>query len=742
MSTTGSSAATPTAAAKVPAAPLALERVQLTIGDDGMAVLRLGRADEGMVTLTVERIAELDAACDRLLSHEALGDGSLRAVIVTGPDPTAAPGADARRPGAAMFCAGADVNLIREVTDPQDGEAAAVRGRSVFEKLRRLRAPVIAAIEGPCLGGGLELALFCDLRVVADAPGTQLGLPEVKLGIVPGFGGTQNLTRLIGLPKALDLILNGKLLRPKQALRSGVIDRLVPRSKLLTAAREEALKLAGDGRKAPPRRLRGQAFWLSRTPLRALAVRAARKALAKGQARFYPAPGEALRCCLAALTMPVAQGFAVEAKALGAMIATDVSKALVHLFFLTERQKRLGKQDGARDVQRAFVLGGGVMGAGIAGLLAQKGTATRLCDVAMAPLQRAKQRLQATLDKQTKRRRMERHEAQAVQDRFAVSTEAGSLRDTDLWLEAVVEDLAVKQKVMQDAVARGLPDDALLATNTSSLSVTAMQQGVPHPERVIGVHFFNPPEKMPLVEVIRGRDTDDAAVATACRLAVRLGKFPVVVRDSAGFLVNRCLAPYVNEAARLLLEGSSPESIDAAMLDFGMPMGPCRLLDEIGFDVAAKVSEVMHGAFPERMQPCELFAAMVEAKALGQKSGGGLFGANGKGDGPGRAVLAALRRSRGTPARQASRSELLQRLVYPLVDEAFRCLDEGLVEHEHDLDLGLVMGIGFPPFTGGITRFARREGLATIVARLDELARGLGTRFRPCDGLRRRAIDG
>ncbi|MEZ6037490.1 MAG: 3-hydroxyacyl-CoA dehydrogenase NAD-binding domain-containing protein [Planctomycetota bacterium] len=740
MSTTERSSETPPAATKA-TAPLALERVQLTIGDDGVAVLRLGRADEGVVTLTVERIAELEAACDRLLAHQELVGDSLRAVIVTGPDAEAAPDADAGRPGAAMFCAGADVNLIRDITDPADGEAAAVRGRSVFQKLQQLRAPVIAAIEGPCLGGGLELALFCDVRVAADAPGTQIGLPEVKLGIVPGFGGTQNLARLVGLPKALDLILNGKLLRPKQALRTGVIDRLVPRSKLLAAAREEAAKLAAKGSKAPPRRLRGQAFWLSRTPLRGLAVRAANKALQKGQARFYPAPREALRCCIAALTMPVEQGFAVEARALGAMIVTDVSKALVHLFFLTERSKRLGKQDGARDVQRAFVLGGGVMGAGIAGLLAQKGTAARLCDVAMAPLQRAKQRLQSSLDKQLKRRRMERHEAQAVQDRLQVSTEAGSLRDTDLWLEAVVEDLTVKQKVMADAVARGLPDTALLATNTSSLSVTAMQQGVPHPERVVGVHFFNPPEKMPLLEVIRGRDTDDAAVATACRLAVRLGKFPVVVRDSAGFLVNRCLAPYVNEAARLLLEGSSPESIDAAMLDFGMPMGPCRLLDEIGFDVAAKVSEVMHTAFPERMQPCELFAAMVEAKALGQKTGGGLYGANGKGAGPGRAVVAELRRSRGTPARQASRSELLQRLVYPLVDEAFRCLDEGLVEHEHDLDLGLVMGIGFPPFTGGITRFARHEGLATIVARLDELARTHGTRFRPSDGLRRRAID-
>jgi 3-hydroxyacyl-CoA dehydrogenase/enoyl-CoA hydratase/3-hydroxybutyryl-CoA epimerase len=267
-----------------------------------------------------------------------------------------------------------------------------------------------------------------------------------------------------------------------------------------------------------------------------------------------------------------------------------------------------------------------------------------------------------------------------------------------------------------------------------------MAQSVQNPERVVGVHFFNPPEKMPLVEVIRGQQTSDAAVATACRLALRLGKFPVVVQDAPGFLVNRCLAPYVNEAARLLLEGTSPEAIDRVMLDFGMPMGPCRLLDEIGFDVASKVSSVMHAAFPQRMVPCELFAAMAARNALGQKTGGGIYGKDGTGDGPGRAVLAELRARSGAPGREANRGEILQRLVYPLVDEAFRCLDEGLVRSEDDLDLGLVMGIGFPPFTGGITQFARREGLAAITAALDTLARTAGPRFQPGDGLRRRAM--
>lgn len=709
------------AAAPAAPAPAARGTVVPTV-EDGIAVLRLGTPDEAVVTWTPARLDSFEQALQRIA-----GDPQVRGVVVTGPGPR-------------MFCAGADVGLIADVADEAAGEAAARRGRTLFQRLQQLPLPVVAAIEGPCLGGGLELALFCDLRVASDDPSTQIGLPEVKLGILPGFGGTQTLPRLVGLPKALELILNGKLLRPKQAKKAGVVDRLVPGPRLLAAARDEIARLAAAGRKAPPRRLRGLPWWLSHTPLRVLAVRAAAKAIAAGQGRFYPAPAAALRCCTAAFTLPPEHGYAAEARALGAMICTAVSKGLVHLFQLTERSKRLGKQEGARDLQQAVVVGGGVMGAGIAALLAEKGLRVRLCDVDLAPLQRAKARLQHDLDKRLGRGQLEPHEAQAVQDRLAVGTVWGHLGGAELWLEAVVEDLGVKQRLLAEAIARGLPDGAILASNTSSLSIAAMAANVAHPERVVGLHFFNPPEKMPLVEVVRHPGTDPAVVATACRLAVRLGKFPLVVADAPGFLVNRCLAPYLNEAARLLLEGTAPEAVDAAMLAFGMPMGPCRLLDEVGFDVAAKVSQVMQAAFPERMVPCELFAAMVAAGALGQKAGGGLYGRDGRRPGPGRRVLAELRARRGTPARAAGAHEIVQRLVYPLVDEAYRCLDDGLVAGEADLDLGLVMGIGFPPFTGGITRYAAATGLPAIVAALDELARTSGARYAPSDGLRRRAL--
>ncbi|MCY2958457.1 MAG: 3-hydroxyacyl-CoA dehydrogenase NAD-binding domain-containing protein [Planctomycetota bacterium] len=702
--------------------PTTAPLVPCTIDANGIATVRLGRADESVVTFTRERLLALGEVLSSLRQNRAL-----RGVIIAGSVP-------------GMFCAGADINLIHSIASVEEGTAAANTGREVFQLCRQLPVPVVAAIEGPCVGGGCELALFCDLRVASDHPATQIGLPETKLGIVPGFGGTQNMARLIGLPNALDMILAGKLLKPVPAKKKGLVDRVVPSDKLLSTALAELQKLIQQGKKAPKRKLRGAAFWFSKTPLRAIAARAARKALSDGPAKFYPAPRLALELCLQAFTQPVAQGFAAEARALGEMIASPVSKALTHLFFLTERSKRLGKQPGAADLSRGLIVGGGVMGAGIASLLAQKGLRVRLCDLNGEALAKAKARLQEDLTKRLKRRHMERHEAQAVQDRLAVSSDWGSLVGVDLFLEAVVEDLAVKRKLMSEAVARGLPADAIIATNTSSLPVFAMAETVPNPERVVGIHFFNPPEKMPLIEVIRGKHTSDAAVATACRLAVRLGKFPIVVQDTPGFLVNRCLAPYLNEASRLLLEGNEPEFIDRVMLDFGMPMGPCRLLDEVGFDVATKVSEVMSKAFASRMQPTPLFAAMVEKKALGKKSGGGIYAVRGNRPGPGVQVIERLRKERGMPTRQASRSEVLQRLIYPMIDEAYRCLDEKIVAAEQDLDLGLVMGIGFPPFLGGVTGFAQREGLKTIVLALDELARKTDPRFQPSDGLRRRSL--
>ncbi|MEY4673889.1 MAG: multifunctional fatty acid oxidation complex subunit alpha [Planctomycetota bacterium] len=688
---------------------------------DGIAWLALGHQGESVVTLTLER---MEALADTL--REIGADTRVRALVVRGPGP-------------AMFCAGADIKLVQGVASAAEGEAAAVAGRTTFARLRELAVPVVAAIEGPCLGGGLELALFCDVRLASDAASTRIGLPEVKLGILPGFGGTVNLVRLAGLPRALDVVLQGKVLRPLQALKAGIVDRVVPAERLEPLARSTALALVQAGRKSPARRLPLAARLLAMAPARWLLARSIRNKLRRGPARLYPAPRRALEVCLLAAHAPLQRAFAEEARALGELVVTPESKGLVQVYFLTEASRRLGKQPGT-DVARAMVVGGGVMGAGIAGLFASHGIRTRLCDLDTAALVRARRTLQADVDGRVRKKSLDRAAAREVMDRLAVSTEWGSLRETQLWLEAVVEDVHVKQRLMTAAVERGLPRDAVLATNTSSLSVDEVSEGIPCPERVVGIHFFNPPAKMPLVEVVRGKRTSDAAVHAACRLAVRLGKYPVVVRDAPGFLVNRCLAPYLNEAATLLLEGNEPSFLDRTLLDFGMPMGPCRLLDEIGFDVAAKVSEVLCAAHPGRMVASPLFAAMVEARALGRKSGGGILGADGKGAGPGMDVVRRLRAAIPGGRPQATRTEVLRRLVHPLVDEACRCLDEGVAASEQDVDLAMVTGIGFPPFHGGLFGYARREGLQRIVASLDELARDVHPRFSPSDALRRRAV--
>ncbi|MEE2885859.1 MAG: 3-hydroxyacyl-CoA dehydrogenase NAD-binding domain-containing protein [Planctomycetota bacterium] len=683
--------------------------VHLDEARDGIAILRLGADSESVVTLTERRLNSLRDTLQRLRD-----DTSVRGLIVTGST-------------SGMFAAGADISLIEAITDPAEGVRAARTGQTVFAMFQELTIPVVGAIEGPCLGGGYEMALCFDLRVASDHPATSIGLPEVKLGIVPGFGGTQRLPRLIGIPKALDLILKGRALRADAARRAGLVDRVVASEQLMAAAQQEVRKLCDRGIKRPKRTLRGMAFWMSHVGLlRSLVRKKVAKTLSNGPGRFYEAPPTALSLCLDAFAHKPEVGLQREAEALGKLVVSPTCKALVRLFFLMDHAKRLGKADDAADVSHAHIVGGGAMGAGIGGLMARKGLRVRLCDLSADALSGAKQRLQKVLSKLRKRRRIKPHEATGVQDRLAVSTSWGRLDRTDFFLEAVVENLDVKRRLFAQAIEAGLPPTAILASNTSSLPIDAMAEGLENPERVIGLHFFNPPEKMPLVEVVVGPRTSPATIATTCKLAVQMGKSPVVVKDSPGFLVNRCLAPYMNEAAVLMLEGCDPKTIDKVMLDFGLPMGPARLLDEVGFDVAGKVSEVMSTAFADRMKPCELFQAMVDAGHLGTKTGGGILS-----DG-GAAVLAELRTG---PPKEPSRSEILERLIYPMVDEAYRCLDEGLVASEQDIDLGMVMGMGFPPFTGGITRYAAAEGHGHIVARLRALAATHGERFLPGEGL-------
>lgn len=637
------------------------------------------------------------------------------------------------------FIAGADVHMILGVADSAEATKMSERGQVLFARLAELPLVTVAAIHGPCLGGGLELALALDWRVATRSPATKLGLPEVRLGILPGFGGTQRLPRLVGLPTALDLMLKGSQLNGKRALRSGLVDRLVPEQWL----RQRALQMVGRGK--PERRLGWLDRFLTGTPIgRSIVRRKVTKSLAK-TARHFPAPARIVDVSLRGLAS--SQGdYVAEAKALGELAAGAVAKNLIRLFLASEKARKLHKEldPEAAPVTSACVIGGGVMGAGIAGLMARRGVRTRLVDLAPKALGGAVARLAKALTKDLRRRRIQPHEYQSALDRLAPSTRLAGFASADLVLEAVAEKLELKQKIFGQA-ERVCGSDTLLATNTSSLPLAEIARDLQHPDRLVGLHFFNPPEKMPLVEVIRHEQSVDAATARAARLAADLGKFPVLVKDGPGFLVNRCLAPYLGQAVALFEEGVSPSSIDRVLEGFGMPMGPMRLLDEVGWDIAAHVCRILGDAYPDRMQASRFFDAMKDEGLLGKKSGQGVYRYDRKGKA--QASPAALRVLRDGGFERdrkvrASQDDIRDRVLLPMVAEAFRCLEERIVAGQAELDLAMVMGIGFPPHLGGPIAWAKERGLSSVVASMRDLMSTCGKALAPSAALERAAAAG
>lgn len=638
------------------------------------------------------------------------------------------------------FVAGADIDLIADIQYAETGTAKAAEGQAVFETLASLQFPTFAMIRGTCLGGGLELALAADYRIAVDVPATQIGLPEVNLGIIPGFGGTQRLPRLIGLQRALGLILSGKRLPARAALRQGLVDMVVPpeggREMSLRAARR-ILSDGGNSVRARRRRLRGS-IWqrlLENNPVgRAIVRSQAGKQIARASGGNYPAPGKALRAVLEGWSLPIERGLELEAELCGELIATSVSKNLIKVFQDSERsrQRVVGEDSAWPERGSVAVLGAGVMGAGIAHLLLQRGQSVRLRDVSAEGLERGLKQIGDQVHKRVQSRRMTLLERDDVLSRLTHTLDASGFGTCNGVIEAIVERLDVKQAALRE-IEPLLAPDAVFATNTSALSVTAIQAAATRPNRVVGMHFFNPVHRMPLVEVIPGRFTSDAAVGKVVALAQLLGKFPVVVKDRPGFLVNRLLAPYLNSACTLLGRGVPGPEIDKAAVRFGLPMGPFRLLDEVGLDIAHEVSETLYQAFGERAQPAPLLQGLIDQRLLGRKTGAGFYRypANSK-DNPEWNTLAPG----GRPAhesRSADPDQIVTFLVDRIVDEAARCLEEEVVERPSDIDLAMIMGTGFPPFRGGPLRHADAMGLNVIVDRLrDRVERG-ETQVAPCE---------
>lgn len=690
---------------------------------DDVLLIRLGSTDERVVTLTERRMESLRVAVEEALKLRP------RLLLFSGSMP-------------GMFTAGADIQAIHDITDPELAAKLARGGQQLFSQIESLPFPTVAAINGVCVGGGFELSLACSGRVVIDSDKIVIGLPEIKLGILPGFGGTQRLPRLVGLPKALDIILAGKTVRPRKAKAIGLVDRVVAESRLLEEARTFGLSL---GSKRTRHISLPDKFFTFTSLGRAIVRSSAAKSLKAKTRGHYPAPPAALSSCIVGLERGLSRGYAHEAAELGRLLVSPESKSLVRLFFLTEDSKNIGKS-AREDVSSisAYVIGAGTMGAGIAGSLAQHESSVVLKDTSDAALAKGKSHIQETLQKISYLKESDRS---FILNRVEfTSRESTSTASADFVIEAIVEDLEIKKKVLAQA-AKEVSENAIIATNTSSLSVTEIAQAIPHPERVAGMHFFNPVEKMPLVEVVQGKQSSIRTIAFLAALATKLGKHPIVVADVPGFLVNRILTPYLNEAGFLLQDGFSVQEIDTAALTFGMPMGPLRLLDEVGLDVANKVSEVMLQGYGARMKGPTHVHTLLEHGRLGKKSGAGFYDfPEGQKETPSQEAKKLLSLPERTTS-AAGKDEIVERLIFSLLNEAVRCFDEGVAgtpgpEAASQVDLGTVMGMGFPPFRGGALFYAESLGAKKVHETLTRLFDQYGERFQGAPGIARRAQTG
>lgn len=636
-----------------------------------------------------------------------------------------------------IFIAGADIEEIRTASDVAAVRESVMKVHEVFLRLEELSFPVIAVINGACLGGGLELALACSYRIATDHPKTKIGLPEVMLGIIPGFGGTQRLPRTIGLQRALPLILTGKTLDAKSAYRQGLVDRVIPHANYDVHVIPFVHDVLSGKRKklVRHRKPRGLVPALLESVGKPLIYSSARKSVMKLTHGHYPAPLDAIEAVRRGLSKPLREGLAVEADYLSRLVVSPISKYLINIYLLTEKIKKhnglSGKDVNGRPIDYAGVLGAGVMGGGIAQLLADRDIPVRLKDISMDAIALGMRSARKVFDSRVKRRRMTRSDVRRKMSSITGTLHYSGFRQNDIVIEAIVENMDVKKKVLSDLSAHIAPT-CIVASNTSSLSITEMAHAVSYPERFAGMHFFNPVHRMPLVEVIRGRQTSDETVATLYEFAKRLGKTPIVVHDGPGFLVNRLLMPYLNEAGFLVEEGCPIDRLDRVMTSFGMPMGPCLLIDEVGIDVAYKVGKIFEQSFGSRVQGSHAVEKLYNKGRLGKKGQLGFY-RHGKETAVDPDVYAILQ-----PAALFSVSDdvMLRRMIFPMINEAARCLDEGIAACADDIDIGMIFGTGFPPFRGGLMRYADHVGIPTVTATLDEFARTYGNRFEPCPRLR------
>jgi 3-hydroxyacyl-CoA dehydrogenase/enoyl-CoA hydratase/3-hydroxybutyryl-CoA epimerase len=699
---------------------------------DGTLMLKIDLPGKSVNVLNDRLLTDLDAACDRVATER-----TAPVLIVRGGKPSG-------------FVAGADLAEFQTVRAAQEAEAVSGRGQALFNKVAALPMPTVAAIHGPCLGGGLELAMACDYRLVFDRPDTQLGLPEVELGLLPGWGGTQRLPRIVGLERALVMILQGKRLNGREALRWGLADVLAGNERELRGqivhVSELAVRQGKRSRTWLPRRTWRQWFLESNPWGRQLIFRGTERILRRRVWDDMPAPWEAFETVRTGIKEGIEAGLRREREAAGRLAVSAPCRALIGLFFRREEARKAGDKTTA-EIRKVGIVGAGVMGAGIAQLAALKGCQVVVQEVSADALGAGMVRIAELFTKATEKRLLNAEEARSRLAAVKGTIDWEGFDTVDVVVEAALEDVHTKRAIFRELEKRTNPA-AVLATNTSSLRLAALQEGMDRPERLAALHFFNPVHRMPLVEVARTSRNDDSAIRVLRQWSIALGKTPVVMRDGPCFVVNRVLMPYLSESVLLMAEGLKIAQIDETMRRFGIPMGPLELLDQIGLDVAAHVAKALAPALIDRIATPDTFERMRANGWLGQKSGRGFYTHSGKAAKPNVLAENLLRAGASEDvvskalSPEARLAEARERMVLLMVNEAALVVAEGLVDRPEDVDLAMVLGTGWAPHRGGPLRYADDRGLSAVVEALNGLATRRGRRFEPCAELKTRAAEG
>ncbi len=642
-----------------------------------------------------------------------------------------------------IFIAGADINEIKEITDKKDALTKVSRGQNILTKIAQLKIPTIAVIDGACLGGGLELALACKYRVAITNPKTSLGLPEVNLGILPGFGGTQRLPRLVGLQESLKIILSGKAIDARKAFKIGLVDDLMREEFLeekLGYFVTEILQKGEANQYLQARRKCCALKKLAKKLANPIIFYLAKKDLLSKTKGQYPAPLYALEVIKRTYgSCNQERGLQVEREAFCELAVGEISKNLIEIFFTSEALKKdsgIETNEEIADVKNAALIGAGVMGGGIAWLFSNYDINIRVKDIAQNAVALGYNQVIKIYNQLKKIRKYTSAQVEMKVNKISSGLDYTAFDNADFVIEAVVENMAVKKKILAEAETQ-VKKDTVIASNTSSLSISEMASALQNPERFVGMHFFNPVNRMPLVEVIHGEKTSDRAIATVVKLSKKLGKTPVVVKDSAGFLVNRILLPYMNEAAYLLQEGADVRRVDVLIEKFGMPMGPFVLADVVGIDVGVKVAHSLSEAFGERMRVADILEEIYSnhKELLGKKSGQGFYLHSAKEKSHAQVnpkvteILLNLKKAKSLTQSEISDSDIVDRCVLMMINEAAKCLEEGVVKNASYLDMAMIMGAGFPAFRGGVLRLADSYGITKVVEMLQALNKKYGARF-------------